>query len=89
MMNENEFEAILSPIADLLKRKNTDYGNSYAILRERFGTISFLVRLHDKINRVEQLIKNEALVKEESVLDTLKDIIGYCTLEILYREGHK
>jgi len=89
MMNENEFEAILSPIADLLKRKNTDYGNSYAILRERFGPISFLVRLHDKINRVEQLTKNEALVKEESVLDTLKDIIGYCTLEILYREGHK
>jgi hypothetical protein len=88
-MNENEFEAILSPIADLLKRKNTDYGNSYEILREKFGPVSFLVRLHDKINRVEQLTKVEALVTEESIIDTIKDIIGYATLELKFREDHK
>lgn len=85
----NEFENILQPIAELLKRKNTDYGNSYEILRERFGPVSFLIRIQDKINRVEQLTKQEALVKEESIIDTIKDIIGYATLELKFREDHK
>jgi len=33
----NEFMDILIPVADLLKRKNTDYGNSYNETRRDSG----------------------------------------------------
>ena len=85
----NEFEAILYPIAELLEKKNTDYGDSFKKLRDEYGPTSFYIRLTDKFNRLKQLDKAGALVKDETVIDTLKDMIGYVTLEIRYREAQK
>lgn len=84
-MGENEFVNILKPVADLLKRKNTDYGDSYNENRAEYGPISFIIRLNDKFARLKTLIKQEARVENESIEDTLEDIIGYCTLELRFR----
>ncbi|MDR3586290.1 MAG: nucleotide modification associated domain-containing protein [Desulfosporosinus sp.] len=81
----NEFMEILVPVAELLKRKNTDYGNSYDETRREFGPASFLLRINDKFTRLKNLTSNEAQVNDESVEDTISDIIGYCTLELRYR----
>lgn len=81
----NEFMKILEPVAELLKRKNTDYGNSYDQTRGEFGPTAFLLRLDDKVNRLKTLTKQEAQVSDESIEDTLADMIGYCTLELRYR----
>lgn len=81
----NEFMEILVPVAELLQRKNTDYGNSYNETRREFGPVSFLLRINDKVARLKTLTSNEAEVKDESIEDTLGDIIGYCTLELCYR----
>lgn len=81
----SRFNDILQPIGELLTRKNTDYGSSYYDLRDKYGPVGFYVRLADKMARIEQLDKAGAQVKEESVIDTLSDIIGYATLEIDYR----
>ena len=81
----NEFMEILAPVAELLKRKNIDYGNSYDETRREFGPAAFLLRINDKFARLKNLTTNEAQVCGESVEDTLEDIIGYCTLELLYR----
>lgn len=83
----SKFHDILLPIADLLDKKNTDYGDSYRHLREEFGPTSFVIRLMDKVNRVKKLTNADALVKSESLQDTIKDIIGYCTLELSYLEN--
>jgi len=80
----NEFLEILTPIAELLKRKNTDYGNSYNETRREFGPVAFLLRINDKFARLKTLRNNEAKVNDESIEDTLADIIGYCTLELRY-----
>lgn len=81
----SEFKAILDPIADLLDRKNTDYGESYTETRDEFGPTAFILRLNDKYNRLKKLTKEEtALVNDESIEDTIRDIIGYCILELRY-----
>ncbi|TGE33344.1 nucleotide modification associated domain-containing protein [Desulfosporosinus sp. Sb-LF] len=87
MQRINEFTEVLTPIAELLEQKNHDYGRSYDKLREEFGEISFLIRLGDKINRLNTLVEHPAQITTEAVEDTIKDIIGYCTLELCYRKG--
>ena len=83
----NEFMKILEPVAELLKRKNADYGNSFDNTRREFGPTALLLRLDDKFNRLKTLTKQEAQVNDESIEDTLSDIIGYCTLELRYRRN--
>ncbi|TGE31313.1 nucleotide modification associated domain-containing protein [Desulfosporosinus sp. Sb-LF] len=82
-----EFSGVLLPVADLLEQKNHDYGRSYDVLREEYGEVSFLIRLGDKVNRLKTLVKHPAKVKAEAVEDTIKDIIGYCTLELCFRKN--
>ena len=89
MTRKNEFAEILDPVDELLEQKNHDYGRSYDRLREEFGEVSFLIRLDDKVNRLKTLIKHPAKVTTEAAEDTIKDIIGYCTLEFCYRREHE
>jgi len=84
-----KFETILQPIAELLERKNKDYGNSFDQLREKYGPVGFYIRVADKLNRIEQLDTNQAMVKDEAIEDTLNDLIGYCVLELAYRQAKK
>lgn len=62
--------------------KNKDYGNSATVTYNRYGMVSYLVRMEDKINRIKSLTvdKNQQQVKDESVLDTLLDLSNYCLL---------
>ena len=83
---ETEFANILK----MVKAKNQDYcGNNpdpFANFKmvEQFGVCStetgILTRLCDKYSRVVSLIDKEAQVKDESIEDTLRDIIGYSVL---------
>lgn len=72
-------------IVRMLEKKNKDYGDSYAILREEYGPISFVIRLSDKINRLKTLVNKPQADSDESLEDTIRDIIGYCLLELEYR----
>jgi hypothetical protein len=86
-LTEADFLAELQPIAALLAKKNKDYGNSYAKLRNEYGTVAFHIRLADKLSRLKQVDGNGVLVSDESAIDTIRDIIGYCALELVYRKG--
>ena len=87
--NCNQFKQILEPIAELLQQKNKNYGDSYKKIRDSHGKLSLIIRLEDKLNRLETIAKNQNTdLGDESYEDTLKDIIGYCTLELNYlQEG--
>lgn len=86
-LTEKDFSAELQPIAALLAKKSKDYGNSYAKLRDEYGTVAFHIRLADKLSRLKQVDGNGTLVSDESAIDTIRDIIGYCALELVYRKG--
>lgn len=61
-------------------RKNKDYGDSASKLYKEFGLISYVVRMNDKMNRINNLIKKDNLVKDEKIEDTLLDLANYCLL---------
>ena len=76
-------ETILSLIGrmqDTYIRKNTDYGDSFSILYKEDGIITVKVRLPDKYRRFMTLQKRERLVKDETIKDTLLDMVGYSVL---------
>lgn len=81
--NINAFSmAIMNRIVNLLVKKNHDYGNSFGDQLAEDGPIVFKIRMKDKISRLRTLLDTEAQVKDESIEDTLRDIIGYCILFI-------
>lgn len=86
MIVKEVLENLVLEILTLLFKKNTDYGDSYFNLRNEFGKITFIVRLCDKTNRLKTLFKqNTQVFNDEREEDTIKDIIGYCLLELYYR----
>lgn len=76
-----EIQNIVNEIVDLLVRKREDYGNSFDEIWSKFGILSVIVRLNDKIARLNNLTTTKK-VNFESVDDTFRDIIGYCLLAL-------
>ena len=75
-----DMDSILSEVIELLLKKNHDYGDAW----QRFGIFTPLIRINDKILRVETLASGEkALVADEGIKDTLTDIAGYAILALL------
>jgi len=87
------FYELLLEAAELHARKNHDYskkGDPLSNLKacESLGIPAYkgvLVRLQDKWSRLVELSNKEAMVKEESVEDTLKDVAIYSLLAICLR----
>lgn len=76
-----EYEKIVTETVKLCKRKNADYGSSVQDTYEKFGDISYLVRITDKYNRICSLLQNgKAEVEDESITDTIVDLANYCFL---------
>lgn len=77
-VNTTDFVDILDGMKELLIRKNKDYnGASF-----RTGLVGNYCRLVDKFDRLENLMKNSKEPNFESIEDTYKDIIGYCTIAL-------
>jgi Ran GTPase-activating protein (RanGAP) involved in mRNA processing and transport len=65
---------------NLFKKKNTDYGDAFA----EYGTIGILVRLGDKIKRLQSITKRGInLVEDEKLRDTLIDLHNYAAMGIM------
>lgn len=62
-------------------QKNRDYGNSVDKTRLALGAKADLVRMSDKISRLEQLaIKEQDAKVEESIEDTILDLVVYMAI---------
>ena len=75
-------------LTDIFKKKNADYGNSFEESLEKHGLIAAVVRMEDKMLRLSTLSKNESeqLVKDESIIDTLKDLSNYALMTAVWLE---
>lgn len=90
-MNEKVkyFREMTTKMDDVYAAKNHDYGDSFSKLRQRYP-ISILIRLADKLNRLETLMLGaDAKVKEESIDDTLLDLANYAVMELVERKMDK
>lgn len=81
---EEGHEPIVEGICALLARKQHDYGH---LNITSFGQRGIIVRLCDKLSRLENLDRKDIDPSNESLLDTLFDIIGYCTISRMLTDG--
>lgn len=72
-----EFETVLA----VLIRKQRDYGHENI---RRFGRQGLLVRMHDKIARLENLYTRSEKPRNESIADNLLDVVGYSAIGIMW-----
>ena len=82
--NVQSFMDITTNMAKTYAAKNHDYGNSFEQSCDKFGIIASVVRLGDKMNRIESLTTKEAEVKEESIKDTLLDLANYAIMTVMW-----
>ena len=83
------YQYLLNNLEETYEAKNNDYGNSVADTYDKFGCVSFLVRITDKYNRLMTLCNPNApeqRVKDEKIDDTILDLANYCLLWLVERE---
>jgi len=86
MNRENQMLKVQKEAFELFCKKNTDYGDAFAT----YGPIGVLVRLGDKIQRLQSITKtNITLVQSESIRDTLIDLHNYSAMAIMLMDEEK
>jgi hypothetical protein len=75
----NHIEQIHDDCLQVFINKNKDYGNSFA----KHGQIGILVRISDKISRIINIISNGKNFVNESLLDTIRDLINYTCMYLI------
>ena len=76
----SQMQSIQNESLELFKRKNQDYGDAFA----NYGVIGVLVRMGDKIARLQSIsTKSVSLVDSESLRDTLIDLHNYSAMAIM------
>lgn len=83
MTQEERINAICDEVKELLIRKNRDYGDSFAKQFTKYGVLSGLIRLDDKLSRLDNLVSGAEDSVGESIEDTLMDSAGYSILTLL------
>ena len=84
------FDDIVKEMSEIHKRKNADYGNNFHKRYEKWGFLTALLRLSDKMERLEDIYeKGEIQVKDESVEDTLIDLANYAVMTAVELRNEK
>lgn len=85
----------LSSVSDAYKHlvsvyeaKNSDYGNSFEECCNKFGLVSAVVRMNDKINRINSLYDKNDMKVNESLVDTLLDLANYAVMTAVWMNNN-
>jgi len=82
----NQMKSVQLQGLKLFERKNKDYGDAFA----RYGTVGVLIRMGDKISRLQSITKNGiTLVNDEQIRDTLIDLHNYSAMAIMLLDEGK
>ena len=82
MSKIEKYKTIQNELLETFIKKNNDYGNDNL---DTFGKIGIMIRLQDKINKYINIKKNNIhLVEDESLDDTIKDLINYSYLFLIH-----
>ena len=76
---------VCQELTETYEKKNADYGNSFENSLDKHGMIAGIVRMDDKMSRLISLnSKNEQLVMDESMRDTLMDLANYAIMSVMW-----
>ena len=87
--NTKQFKDITTGMLKTYIRKNHDYGNSFDKSLDQFGIVASVVRMGDKMNRIESLSTKDAQVHDESIRDTLLDLANYAIMTVMWMDNQK
>lgn len=81
-LNSTEFDIwmIRDAILETLIKKQRDYGHGNIL---RFGRVGILIRTHDKLARLSNLLLTQNSPENESITDTYTDIVGYSAIGMM------
>ena len=82
-----EFKNITQEMLETYSRKNVDYDDAFTKSLEEDGLLVDKIRLGDKYKRFSALIKQENLVKDESIEDTLLDMASYAIMTVMFNRN--
>ena len=86
MERPNQLAKVQHEALELFKKKNKDYGDSFAT----YGPIGVIVRIGDKISRLNSITKNGInMVNDESLRDTLIDLHNYSAMAVMLMDEEK
>lgn len=71
-------------IVGTIIKKQRDYGHENI---RRFGRQGLMIRCHDKVARLENLCGSDFEPNNESIDDTILDIVGYSTIGIMWERN--
>jgi len=83
-LNSGETKWTVEQQVELLASKQHDYGCENVL---KFGVEGIRVRLCDKISRYYNLLKRGVDPVNETLADTLKDMVGYCVLHVMVQQN--
>lgn len=69
--------------------KNSDYGDSFGESLDKHGLIAAIVRMDDKLNRLDSLKDRAGKVKDETLMDTALDLANYAIMTAMWLEGKR
>ena len=79
--DENNIIVLANEIAELVEKKDKDYNSAFSKTLKEYGDAAYFLRIDDKLNRLKSLLlRSKDAEINESVEDTLKDIVGYTLL---------
>ena len=79
--DENNIIILANEIAELVEKKDKDYNSAFSKTLKEYGDVAYFLRIDDKLNRLKSLLlRSKDAEINESVEDTLKDIVGYTLL---------
>lgn len=89
MNTQEHFNSITTLMETIYTKKNHDYGDSFTRSLNKYGIVASIVRMEDKKNRIESLIKRKQMVNDESIIDTLTDLANYAIMARMWLEGRE
>ena len=83
MGNVLRHQLVCKELNELYERKNQVYGDSFHLTYQKWGLPMAAIRLEDKLQRFETLIRAESRVKDENIRDTLIDLANYSIMTVM------
>ena len=78
---ESDIVNIALEIGELVEKKDKDYNSAFSKTLKEYGDVAYFLRIDDKLNRLKSLLlRSKDAEINETVEDTLKDIVGYTLL---------
>ena len=76
---------VIKELSETYVKKNIDYGNSFEKTLDKRGLIPAIVRMEEKMERMEQLWGTEkTLVEDESIIDSAMDLANYAIMTAMW-----